>query len=709
VLAGGGAKGLAHIAVLKALDELDIPVDYIAGTSAGGVIGGLYAAGYSGEDIEMLTQTIDWADLFKDDPPRSTQPFFAKKLDGRYQLELALRRGLPSAPRGLINGQKLFLLFSWLTFPYPSDLDFDRLPIPFRCVTVDLVTGRQVVLKSGSLARALRATMAIPSVLAPVEWGEHLLVDGGVLNNLPIDIVKDMGADIVIAVDLSGPLSPKKELGSADKVLGQTLLAVEIDQKKGKMENVDILIHPDMKGLGIMDFFFPEKLTKIREQGESAASQARPALQALKDKYRLSRSRERAARAATLAQTTPTLLYRSCVLDKITISGNEKISTSFISRLFNLKPGDRVDGAKLSRRVNELYTLGYFEAVQYDINPTAGPRIELRLTVRERPRGAIRLGLRYDNYLKLVAAIGFYFNNFPWPGLRLENELEAGGLTRIRSKISFPTKTLEFPVYPFLEVGYKDIPTRLYDGNGHILTTYKDRAWSAAAGFGILVKKDFNLETAYTLEAMDVDLQTKHAQPVRWWGVRDTLNKIRLTATIDTLDNMRIPKQGVLLRALYEGSYGFLGSDSPYRLAEASLDIYRTLAEKNTFRFYGYWGTSSGGTPFYKFLNQGRPAEFVGMQFDQLQGGTMKILRLDYCYNYTKSVHFKVMGNVALGFEQRWPEISYSPDVLWGVGAGIVISSPAGPLELLFSAGSKSLTEPRTPRGAVYLVLGAKF
>jgi NTE family protein len=702
VLSGGGAKGVAHIPVLKLLDELDLPIDCIAGSSAGGVMGGLYAAGYSGADIERIFADIDWEDIFSDRPPRDLVPFFEKRLDGRYQLELPLRKGIPSTPQGLIAGQKFYNLFSSLSFPLPGDLAFDDLPIPFRCVAVDIITGEQVILGNGSLARALRATMAIPTIFAPVEWDEYLLVDGGLLNNLPVDVVKDMGADIVIAVDLANPLNPRDELASADRILGQSLQVVEVEQKKNKMDKVDLLIWPDMKGLSSTDYFSPERMARIKERGEEAARNARPALQALKEKYGLTRSLKKTG-------TKPPGEVQKHVLGHIVFRGNRNIPSSFIASLFGLKPGDAVDAARITRRVNELYSLRYFENIQYEIFPEDDGKIGLRLSLRELHRGNFRVGLRYDNYHNLVAAAGLYATNLPFPGLRLENELEAAGLTRLLSKVSYPTKTLNFPVYPLIYIRYEDVPTRLYSGDGQVVTTYKDRSFSLGGGLGFLLKKSLNLELAYELEKTNIKSQAALVPLQPSSPSKPVLKKIELAATLDTLDDRRTPRNGLLFRGLYEGSYGSLGSDLAFELAEASLDIYSTFRERNTVRLYGYWGTSRGDVPFYKMLNQGSPATFVGMAYDQLQGNSMKVLRADYIYRYTNLVQFKLIANGAIGLKQHWPDITYSPSALWGFGAGIAISTPLGLLEFVYALGSKGWGDPNTMQGVAYLDLGARF
>jgi NTE family protein len=709
VLSGGGAKGLAHIPVLKLLDKLDFPIDYISGTSAGGILGALYARGYSGADLEKTAAEIVWRDIFSDRPPRSYLPFFEKKLDGRYQLEFVLRKGLPSVPRGLIFGEKFHLLFSRLTFPFPADANFGELPIPFRCVAVDLVTGQEVILRSGSLPRAMRATMAIPTIFSPVDWDDYLLVDGGVLDNLPVDVVKDMGADIVIAVDLGAPLYSKKELKSANKILSQTWRVVEADQKEKTRELIDILIHPDMKGLGSMDFFFPERLARIKEQGQIAAEKSRPLLEAIKEKYGLSRSRELDGKLWPQGRSAIIRQQGNIILDRVTIMGNQRLPASFISRLFRLKQGDPVDGTKISQQIMKLYSLGYFENISYDVYPAGDNKINVLLNVKELPRGKFKVGLRYDNFRELVGAAGVYSTNLLFPGLRLENELEAGGLTRLLSKISYPSQTLNFPLYPFFQLGYKSVPTRLYDGERNLIIKFEDRSWTFGAGFGFLLRKRVNVEIAYEQEKMSVKPDGTLPDPAFLPGLKTSLRRIAATATLDTLDSVWTPSRGFFFRANYEGSYNLFGSDLPYELVEASLDIYKTFSQKLILRFYGYWGDSSNETPFYKWLNQGRPESFIGMNYDQLLGNQMKILRGEYKYKLNDFVYFKAAGNVAFDFEQRWPAETYSPDLLWGVGAGVQIASPAGPLELIYGVGSKSLSAPKSSQGVVYLALGVRL
>jgi NTE family protein len=708
-LGGGGAKGFAHIPVLKALDALDFPVDYIAGTSAGGILGGLYAAGYSGDALEKLAAETDWADLFDDRPPRSMTPFIQKKSDGRYQLDFLLKRGIPSAAPGLIFGQKFLTLFSRLTFPLSGEMNFDDLTIPFRCVAVDLISGKEFVPEHGSLARAMRATMSIPSLLSPVEWDGRLLVDGGVLNNLPVDVVKAMGAEIIIAVDLSEPLKPADELDTPDKILGQTLVVVENEQKRPKLEDVDILIHPDMSGFGVLDFFFPEKLVRIKERGQSAVEKALPALLALKEKYGLSRSAPADLPSPVSAGTSSAEPARKFTLSRFFISGSERTPPLYLSRLSSLKRGRQVDGEILGREITRLYALGLFRRIEFNAVPSGDNTLDMRLLVEELPKGRLRLGLRYDNFHKLVAAAGVFFMNLPFSGLRLENEIEMGGLTRFQSELALPSQTLDAPIYPFFQLAYKNVPARLYDGAGDLISTFKNRSWSLALGLCAQVGKNVSLEISGQTEFMNAESIGVPARPELFSGLNDRLTGVSVKATVDTRDGVWTPKTGILVRARYEGRFARFGSDNEYESAEASFDGYQTFGSAHTLRAYAYWGTSSEGTPFYKYLDQGHPDFFVGMKYDQLLGNKMKVLRAEYRYRFSRVVHLKFIGNAAFDFKQSWPEISYSARRLWGIGVGIQASTPAGPLELNYGVGSRSFEDPAGLQGVLYLRLGARF
>jgi len=259
VLSGGGARGLAHVGVLQALEELRVPVDAIAGTSMGAVVGGLYASGMTAAEIDALMRGMDWSAAFRDRPARNTLNYRRKQDDREFlvRFPLGIQGGSFRVPRGLIQGQRLTQTLRIETMPVAAIEDFDQLPTPFRAVAADLETGARVVLAGGDLTSAMRASMSAPGVFAPVEIDGRLLVDGGIVENLPVDVAKSMGVDIVIAVDVGFQPVPRKELTSALAVSNQAITIMmrrETGRQRSLLASQDVLILPDLGGLQSTDF-----------------------------------------------------------------------------------------------------------------------------------------------------------------------------------------------------------------------------------------------------------------------------------------------------------------------------------------------------------------------------------------------------------------------------------------------------------------------
>jgi len=774
VLSGGGAKGFAHIGTLKMLDSLQIPIDYIVGTSMGGIAGALYAIGYNGHDLENLVQRTDWKEIFSDKPPRTELPYFVRKETGKYQLVFGIKGVKPVTPSGLIYGQKVSLLFSSLTFPYEKINDFDKLPIPFRCVAVDLVTGNQVVLKSGSLAKAMRATMAIPTIFSPVEWGDSLLIDGGFSNNLPINVVKEMGADIVIAVDVESPLKKRNQLHSALSILEQTIGLLGLEQRKRNEKFADIHIQPDLTGFTTGDFD-NDKIKKIVQRGIDAARENINQFVTLKKKYQLHRMedptiidlankhpviydlqitghtaipfgfiykqldikpgdsldlsilKERIAeikasgyfekisyKIVPLSENDIRLIIhvkekQKPLIFNITVVGNKSLPFSFIYQLLGIKPGTRLDTDILNRRIMEMYGLGYFEYIKYEIEPIGENKVLLNLKVKELPSQRLRIGLRYDDYHKLVGVVNVLGVNWFIPGLRFENELQFAGFIKLKSKIYYPTRTLNLPVYPFVNFGFKDVPINVFDGStGDIIASYKDRSTHVGFGLGLLFAKSFNIEIEYQHEYMNVTPNIAFSDPTLFPTWRDKLRKVQVSLTLDNLDDVLLPRNGYKISGYYEGSFKKLKSDLEYSNIWAFANIYHTFFRRHTTRLFAFWGASKS-PPIYKFLYLGKPEYFVGMEYDQLYGTHISILRLDYRYQYKKDIFFKLIANVAFNLKYDLPQVTVKPYDVTGYGVGVKLLSPVGPIEVIFSRGDKAFVGPRKKQNLVYFILGYKF
>lgn len=774
VLSGGGAKGFAHVGTLQMLDSLDIPIDYIAGTSIGGIVAALYSIGYSGKELETMANQIDWEEIFSDNPPRKLRPFFERKDDGKYQLELGFKGFKPVPPSGFVTGQKISLLFSELTYAYSKCSSFNELPIPFRCVALDLVTGQEVVLKSGSLARAMRATMSIPTVFSPVEWGDSLLVDGGYINNIPVDVVQEMGADIVIAVNVQSPLLRKKELNSIFGVLGQLINITDLPRVKRNLKEADIVIRPPIENFTNADFA-EEKVSQILAAGKIAARESLPKLISLKKKYQLTRMNSHAEQRqsekpltiADIKISGNTTLPRDYILqetglaprqiiipsrmernlaklensttfesinyqikpvaadsvnllievkekqlpliNRIQIVGNETLPFTFIYRLLGIKPGNRFNKSILNNRISELYGLGYFEKIVYEIEPFNAERINLIIHIREKPIERLRIGARYDNHHQLVARLSLQRTNFLIPGLRIEDELEFAGITRFRNKISYPSRTLNFPIYPFFRADYKKIITNIFDFNGDKIASYKDRSYGLGIGIGLLFSKFSNLELEYAHEYLDTTPNIAFPDPVAFPEWNDNLRKLQANLKIDLLDDVLLPRKGLLLEASFEGSYHRLKSDVSYNRFGMAANFYQTFARRHTLRYSGFYGHGSRALPPYKYFNRGWPEYFVGFKYDQLSGRELGFGRIDYRYEHKKDIFVKLIANAVFRYKHDYLNQYSRNKILAGYGISLKLMSPLGPLELIFSRGPEGISNSGKFRNIFYFIAGYKF
>ncbi|MFO7657642.1 MAG: patatin-like phospholipase family protein, partial [Bacteroidales bacterium] len=268
VLSGGAAKGIAHIGVLKVLEQAGIQVDFIGGTSMGSIVGGLYALGYNAGELENIALYQNWNYLLSEDVLLNSISIEEKKETKKYFLSLPADGFRIKLPGGLISGQNVSLLLSGLIWPYHNVSDFSKLPVPFLCIATDIVKGRQVVLNSGYLPDALRASMAIPTIFTPVEIDGNLLVDGGMVNNFPVKEVKEMGADIIIGVDCGFKAFKKEEINSLYSVIEQSLyiLSTQKNENENKKELCNILIEPEFKESNAMNFSNAKELIRIGEE-----------------------------------------------------------------------------------------------------------------------------------------------------------------------------------------------------------------------------------------------------------------------------------------------------------------------------------------------------------------------------------------------------------------------------------------------------------
>lgn len=397
VLSGGGAKGMAHIGVIKAMEEAGLYPDYITGTSMGSIIGALYAIGYSADEIKEIALGIKWENVLTNDIPLDKVAIEEKAFYGRYFIELPIQNKQIGLPQGLIEGQELTMFLNKITRPAHGITNFHDLPIPFECVAADIEKGESVVLRSGSLPLAMRASMSIPTFFTPTLIDSTLFVDGGLIRNFPVQEALDMGADIIIGVFVSSDLDKKEDLTSMVAVLSQSAFIMSAHDTNEQIKLIDIYIEPDLKGYSTGSFWDG---AAIIEQGEKAGQEFLPVFKHLADSLN---------KFGPVRIPKKLIVNYDYVFNTIHIEGNTKVPNEFILGKLRIEENDTINIDELESRINLLYGTLYFTKIGYSIN-----RDDKSLTIRvkEAPPGSIKIAAHYDSDNKAGININLTSRNF---------------------------------------------------------------------------------------------------------------------------------------------------------------------------------------------------------------------------------------------------------------------------------------------------------
>ncbi|MGE0030960.1 MAG: patatin-like phospholipase family protein [Steroidobacteraceae bacterium] len=436
VLSGGGARGLAHVGVLKVLEEQRVPIDAIAGTSMGAVIGGLYASGMTSAEIEALVRTLNWNSAFRDRPPRGDLNFRRKQDDREFlvRFPLGVKSGSFRVPRGLIQGQRLTQILRRETVAVAGIDDFDRLPTRFRAIATDLETGERKVLARGDLAEALRASLSAPGVFAPVELEGRLLVDGGLVENLPVDIAKEMGVDVVIAVDVGFQPVGRRELNSALAVSNQMLTIMiqrETQRQRALLEPGDLLIEPPLGNLLSMDF---SEVDKTIGHGEAATRGQSARLAALG----IDEAGWQGYLAARSARETAPPTVRFVRTDPRSERYRERIVAKFTPAV-----GKPLNPVAMERRVSRLYGDGNFESLDYKV-VRDGDQSGVEVSARRKSWGPnyLRFGLElqddFEGSNSFNAGVRALVTEVNAYGAEWQTDLRVGASPRLKTEFYQP-------------------------------------------------------------------------------------------------------------------------------------------------------------------------------------------------------------------------------------------------------------------------------
>ncbi|MCF4100746.1 patatin-like phospholipase family protein [Gillisia sp. M10.2A] len=391
VLSGGGAKGLAHIGVLKVIEESGIKIDYIGGSSMGAIVGALYASGYTSHQLDSIFHEINFNILIQDDIPRSSKTFYEKEDTEKYALTLPFDNFKVGFPSGLSKGQNIYNLISRLTMHLGDVRDFSKLPIPFFCIASNIETGEQVVLDHGSLAKAVSASGAIPSIFSPIKIEGKLLTDGGVTNNYPVKELRDRGAELIIGVDVQDSLMDRKQLRGVFDILTQISNFRTISDMREKIKQTDIYIKPNIKGFSVLSF---EKGSAIIDSGEVAG------------KLKIERFKEIALKQKNRKEEVKKIpLIDSININALTIEGNNSYPRAYILGKLKLKYNYNYSQLDLNKGINQLAATGNFDRINYSLIPNNNAYTLAMQLEESQNKTFLRLALHYDDVYKSGALV----------------------------------------------------------------------------------------------------------------------------------------------------------------------------------------------------------------------------------------------------------------------------------------------------------------
>ncbi len=705
VLSGGGARGFAHIGAIKVLEAIGMPIDFVVGTSMGSIVGGLYAAGYSAEELETVINEVDWEDMFSDTPPRNLWSYQKKRIESKYIFGVGFNRKGFTLPGGLTSGQKISMLLAFLSLPVSDIDDFDHFPIPYRAVAADIATGEEVVLDHGSLADAMRASMSVPGVFTPVTIDDHLLVDGGVLKNLPVDVAKALGADIVIAIDISSGLQDKEQLGNPLAILNQ-MIGLQMQKVTEEQRALaDVLIIPDLGEYTSSSFGNAREISTL---GETATRMQLDELRALLDKIRETRPAGRSVPSSIAKET------EEIYIEDIVIEGNSLSNDAVLLEQLQYQKGAPLNPDLLDQSVTEIFSSGRYETVKFVLAPGSDAGKVLKLQLQERPQSPylFRFGMNYASRFedaaedKMVFLANATLNNLTGAGSWWSTDLQFVNIDKIESDYFQP-----------LGKGFFVMPT-IHDSDDFQLVyedkesvaRYNIRATGIGVRFGAVIQRLGAVAIGYVLEDVDADPTTAAGvQQEEFPAFDETVTSVTFQSRLDHLDTFPFPHSGSMLNIDYQWASETLGGEADFHKLSLDYWQYVALTTRNTLGLRLQAGTDfdTDIKPYKDFLLGGRDS-FVGYKIEEIRGAHIGVVALEYRYQFSQLPSplgggIFAIANANVGNVWRTvDEITDNFTLRYGGSLGIGVDTMFGPVQADFAIGDGG-------RQAIYLNIGYTF
>ncbi len=638
VLSGGGARGAAHVGVLKVLKELRIPVDAVAGTSMGAVVGGLYAAGMEPEELDGLVRNIDWNDAFSDRTARNTLSFRRRQDDTGFlvKFDLGYNNGDFVLPKGIIQGQKLGLILRERTLPVSHIQRFDQLPTPFRAVAADLTNGASVVLDSGDLVSAMRASMSAPGVFSPVEIDGRPLVDGGLVKNIPIDVGRAMGVDVIIAVDVGFPLRPADDLNSAVAVADQMLTILirrEADQQIASLEPHDILLSPQLADYSSANFVDVANVIPLGETAARAAAQRLSKLSVSDATYNAM-----VAKRAEKRSTPEVPRF-------VTVDGDVPIIDRAITSRLTYQPGAPFDATTIANDAGRIYGLELFESVDYSLVEVDGEiGLEYRTVAKSWGPNYLRFGLAFEEEFEGTSEfnVGARYTRTAVNRLGAEwrTDFQIGTSPRIAMEFYQPLSfDLRYFVAPELEFRQSNVDIFEVDDR---IGRFRLTEFVGRLAFGREIGNSG--EVRIGIERSRGNARRRVGDPALFNADVDRGGYF-LTLARDTLDDPQFPRAGSDFNLEWRVERQSAGSDTSASLLSAEWNKFRSWGRHTLGTGIALNTTESGVPTFADFFELGGFLNLSGLDRGQRRGPHAALARL---------IYFRQLGEAENGLLD-WP------------------------------------------------------
>lgn len=686
VLGGGGAKGVAHIGVLKVIEEVGIPIDYVVGTSMGAIVGGLYSIGYTPAEIDSIVKEQDWAMLLSDRIERSSQSFPEKELSERYILSLPFgREKKDRVIKGVIKGQNLQNLFSNLTIGYHDAVDFSSFRRSFACVAVDVVKGEEYVFTQGSLPVAMRASMAIPAVFAPVRLDSMVLIDGGLNNNYPADVARRMGAEVIIGVDLgTSDLKVLKGLNTPGDVIGQIIALHGVEKYENNKEITDVLLRPNLSPYNAASFT-PSALDTMTRRGEKEARAKLDELIALKQKIGVAEDfspEKKALRQEPIAGGDEVIYIRS-----IRFEGIEHRDEKWLLSLCKLKENTSVTIRQLQKAMDIMIGTDLYANVSYKLSGVN--QDELHLIAEPKAMSSLNLGLRFDTEEIMAVLLNATLDY----RTRFRSRFAVTGRVSESSYARLDYTIENNPLRNFnlsYMLDYKDVD--IYQkGKKQYNTTYLHHF--AQFGYTDMNWLNFKFQTGIRYEYFDFnrflfsgETQEYHLSP------EDFISYFAL-AHFETYDRGYFPNKGVSLRAQYDvytDNFLKYKGHAPFRTFSACVATVIPLNSHLSLLPSVYGRALFGDDAAYPFLNAlggeifgkyvPQQIPFAGINRLEVTSNTIFVGKLHLRQRIGNNHFISLIGN--WGIHHNTPKKILDGKQIWGGSIGYGFNSVAGPLSV---------------------------